>query len=117
MIAILNGFALVLALAALGVALLSLRSAPRRKLWDVQLEKADQRAMLEKLLARHNSARSAENVEKARAVKAEKATLREQAKAVLAAAHVQPVEQPSLLPPPTSEEATLAALRKRAGIH
>jgi C4-dicarboxylate-specific signal transduction histidine kinase len=110
--------ALILALAALGAALWSLRAAPRRQLWEMQLEQADQREMLEKLLTRHRSAASAENVQKARAVKAEKATLREQAEAVLAAAGAAPAPaapQLTLLPSP-AETGDLAYWRKRAGL-
>lgn len=103
----------VLAVVSLGFSLLALRSAPRRSIHELQLELADQRAILEKLLTRNHATARAENVAKARDARAEKRSVVDEAQAALAAA-AQPPQLRTVKP--VSEEQQLAELRKRAGI-
>lgn len=112
--------AFLLAAAALGLSLWALRRSPQRMVWEAHAELAEQRAMLEKLLVRHRAAASTENVAKAREVRAANVAERRDLIAEAQAALGRGAEQGALaLVPkgqPAAEDATLAALRKRAGL-
>lgn len=112
--------ALVIAVLALGVALLAFRTAPRRMVNDALLELADQRAMLEKLLTRNHAAARAANAEVARTVRHQKRDLIAEAQQALAdAPDASQMTLPGitkLRPVSQDAEGTLEFYRRKAGI-